>query len=275
MAKRSPRPSHAAASVPWHPSVDALEPMADAVEALIKAPVVDLPEDVRFGSTRPSSRLANELNLPGMGRGTRSASRREMVRRWLQTNGFDSDSRELEQRLTELLDRLRAWEDQARRQVESREPECQLRESRGEHVELVDRLGEETCAAFDEVIGLAANLADYMRQLSAMVRAKISRSLGASGKITVIGEADNPPSQLVWLATAMLLVQDHPEWSDRKIAGKVGRHPSQLSRSAAYQEAAKLARGSKADIKSGYLTRDPETGMSDIEAYDDDLDSLD
>ena len=72
-----------------------------------------------------------------------------------------------------------------------------------------------------------------------------------------------------WLAKAMLLVRDHPEWSDRTIAGKVSRHPSTLSRSREYQAAAAMARGSKDELRRGHITVDAETGQEDIEAYDD------
>ena len=44
-----------------------------------------------------------------------------------------------------------------------------------------------------------------------------------------------------WLATAMLLVRDHPEWSDAEIARRVSKAPSTLSRSPEYQAAAAMA----------------------------------
>jgi hypothetical protein len=72
-----------------------------------------------------------------------------------------------------------------------------------------------------------------------------------------------------WLAKALLLVRDHPKWSDRFIAQRVGVHPSTLSRSREYQMAAAMARGSKDDLRRGQVTVDPETGQQDIEAYDD------
>ncbi|REJ88386.1 MAG: hypothetical protein DWQ34_22645 [Planctomycetota bacterium] len=71
-----------------------------------------------------------------------------------------------------------------------------------------------------------------------------------------------------WLAEAMLLVRDHPDWSDASIAGKVGKHKSQLSRSPEYKAAAALARESKATIREGHITTDPDAKLSDVEAVD-------
>jgi len=70
------------------------------------------------------------------------------------------------------------------------------------------------------------------------------------------------------LATAMMLVQEHPEWSDRYIAEKAGykgRAPhTSLSRSKVYKAAAALARGKKEDLPHG--TKDRETGG--VEAWE-------
>ena len=73
-----------------------------------------------------------------------------------------------------------------------------------------------------------------------------------------------------WLAEAMLLVRDHPDWSDAEIASRVGKSPSTLSRSPEYQRAAGYARGSKSDRQKGHISIDPETGQQGIEAYSDD-----
>jgi len=72
-----------------------------------------------------------------------------------------------------------------------------------------------------------------------------------------------------WLAEAMLLVQEHPTWSDAAIADKVGKHPSTLSRNRPYQTAAAMARGRKQDLPAGHQMIDPDTGLRDIEAYSD------
>ena len=70
--------------------------------------------------------------------------------------------------------------------------------------------------------------------------------------------------QYKWLAEAMLLVNEHPEWSDAEIARKVGKDKSRLSRSKPYQMAADLARQPKKDMPTGY--KDPATG--DFEAWE-------
>lgn len=69
------------------------------------------------------------------------------------------------------------------------------------------------------------------------------------------------------LAKAMMLVQDHPEWSDREIAKQIGMASSTLSRSPTYQRAAKMARGTKDDRPRGYIVKNPETGRRDVEAW--------
>ncbi|REJ90647.1 MAG: hypothetical protein DWQ34_16950 [Planctomycetota bacterium] len=73
-----------------------------------------------------------------------------------------------------------------------------------------------------------------------------------------------------WLAEAMLLVRDHPDWSDASIAERVGRHKSQLSRSPEYQTAAALARDPQRDPPKGRITVDPRSGLTDVEAYSED-----
>lgn len=72
-----------------------------------------------------------------------------------------------------------------------------------------------------------------------------------------------------WLAEAMLLVRDHPDWSDRRIAECVGRNPGTLTRSKEYQAAAKMARGHRDQIVQGFIERDPDTGHTDVEAFSD------
>ena len=68
------------------------------------------------------------------------------------------------------------------------------------------------------------------------------------------------------LATAMMLVQEHPDWSDRYIAEQARyKSHSTLVRNKTYQAAATMARGKKEDLLHG--TKNRETG--DVEAWDD------
>ena len=48
--------------------------------------------------------------------------------------------------------------------------------------------------------------------------------------------------RIKWMAEAMLVVRDHPDWPDADIARKAGIDPSQLSRCQEYQRAAGIAR---------------------------------
>ena len=87
------------------------------------------------------------------------------------------------------------------------------------------------------------------------------------------GEATKPAGltsksqqRVKWLATAMLLVHDHPDWSDAEIARRVGKDKSTLSRSKEYQAAAAMARGVKDDRHRGHISVDPDSGLRDVEA---------
>ena len=73
--------------------------------------------------------------------------------------------------------------------------------------------------------------------------------------------------KIEWLAKAMLVVQERPEWSDSRIATYVGKNKSTLSRNRQYQMAAALARGDKDQLNRGHPEIDPTTGLKDIEAY--------
>jgi hypothetical protein len=100
-------------------------------------------------------------------------------------------------------------------------------------------------------------------------RQKMKAKLAADAQVP----APAPPatqktvaSQTEWLSKAMLLVRDHPDWSDAEIARSVGRSPGTLSRSKEYKMAAALARGSKADRPKGYREIYPDDGTADVEA---------
>ncbi len=76
--------------------------------------------------------------------------------------------------------------------------------------------------------------------------------------------------RLEWLAKAMLLVREHPEWTDARIAREVGVDPAQLTkkRCPEFQAAAALARDGTP--RRGHVTFDRDSRTSDVEAYDGD-----
>ncbi|MCK4342441.1 MAG: hypothetical protein KAY37_12040 [Phycisphaerae bacterium] len=129
------------------------------------------------------------------------------------------------------------------------------------------------CKAFDDVTDEAAGDTDYLRQLASMLRYKIEKvhasQAGDSSHRNVPGQSiTKRQGRIQWLAEAMLLVQDHPDWSDAEIARHVGKDRSTLSRSKEYRASAAMARGKKADLPSGHIKNDPDTGLTDVEAYD-------
>lgn len=73
--------------------------------------------------------------------------------------------------------------------------------------------------------------------------------------------------QLKWLAEAMLLVKEHPDWPDAEIARRVNKSPSALSRNDMYQAAAKMARDGEPDLLRGHVTQSEDGELSDVEAY--------
>jgi len=84
-----------------------------------------------------------------------------------------------------------------------------------------------------------------------------------------------PAPSKVWLAHAMLLVRDHPDWSNARIAGEVHKHPSTLSRCPEYRAAARLARNNHPGPRRGHLDIDEETGQRGVQAYSNDPEDRD
>ncbi|MCH2119213.1 MAG: hypothetical protein MK161_16100 [Pirellulales bacterium] len=83
------------------------------------------------------------------------------------------------------------------------------------------------------------------------------------------GPTSRSEERAEWLAKAMLLVRDHPDWSDAEIARRVGKDKSTLSRSKEYRAAAAMARGVKDDRHRGHISVNPSSGLRDVEAYSD------
>lgn len=79
---------------------------------------------------------------------------------------------------------------------------------------------------------------------------------------------------LPWETEAIVLVQAHPDWKDKRIAKAVGRAPSALSRSDLYRRAAAMARapGEKQMIAGG-LTGPVSKQSAESEAIDQGIDA--
>lgn len=78
--------------------------------------------------------------------------------------------------------------------------------------------------------------------------------------------------RLIWLAKALLLVREYPDWSNARIAQEIGVDPAQLTmkRCPEFHAAAAMARDGQP--KRGHVTFDRQSQTSDVEAYDDDGD---
>jgi LmbE family N-acetylglucosaminyl deacetylase len=108
-----------------------------------------------------------------------------------------------------------------------------------------------------------ARIVDHLTLMSAEWE-KQSRQKSLSQKAVVLVTKKDRTSE--WLAQALLLVQDHPDWSITAIAQKVGKHTSTLTRSKVFKAALELARRSKNDLPAGFLVVNPDTGQRDVEA---------
>jgi len=154
---------------PWHPGRDGLLPIAQALEQFVKFEVGQLPTAVQYESTSPSHLPGLALSGPGRG----PVGRVEITRRWLQANGYAADAAELASRVAEILARLRAWEATARRQVAWRAADLADPTS----AEPIALLGEDARDEYEAVCDAATYTADYVRQLAAMVSAKLAAKL--------------------------------------------------------------------------------------------------
>lgn len=98
--------------------------------------------------------------------------------------------------------------------------------------------------------------------------------VGISGTAERCGQnsklASRKERRMEWLAKAMLLVREHPEWPNAKIAQNVGVDPAQLTkkRCPEFHAAAALARDGTP--RRGHVTFDRDSRTSDVEAYDED-----
>ena len=176
----------------------------------------------------------------------------------------------------ELPDNLRAFEVEIL--DEYTETEKQIREA-GDYLQRVSALVRAKMQK--------ADVGDIQRQIAEGFQAAQAGLAGRDTTDTVIesgnaaqGDNEAKPTgaastskgekRTLWLAQAMLLVRDHPEWPDAEIARQVGKDKSTLSRSKEYQAAAAMARGVKDDRRRGHISVDSDSGFRDVEAYSDD-----
>lgn len=111
----------------------------------------------------------------------------------------------------------------------------------------------------------------YLPEIGPLLKLSRDRESGPSSQESSTERRSTRRSpRLEWLAKAMLIVKEHPDWSDRRIADAAGIGPSTLSRSPEYQASAQLARQPKKLPPKGHVDIDPETRKRrGIEAYDD------
>lgn len=76
-----------------------------------------------------------------------------------------------------------------------------------------------------------------------------------------------------WVAEALLLRKEHPEWPDAEIARQVGVHAGTLSRNKTYRAARAMVHSGKGNPRRGYVIRNDDTKHSDIVPTTDDQDS--
>jgi hypothetical protein len=113
----------------------------------------------------------------------------------------------------------------------------------------------------------AITMPELFRRLTATKRLEDARhTLPPQAATAEVDGIEEKADKLIWLAKAMLLVQDHPDWKDAKIARLVGKDKSTLSRSEEYQRVASLARGDTHSIPKGRVTIDPDSKTHDVEA---------
>lgn len=207
--------------------IDALD--CAAASAADDAPLLDLPLD--SATVESTARYLNNRGLTAdairLVRDVQSLQA-DVVHQWA-ANQRDEDP----ESLSRLFGDFSRWADP------QREPDLRLRFS-----------------------GRARLLADSLRGVLA--------SLGAT-EPSHQPDRDGKPSEDErgggWLARALLLRQQHPDWPDRKVAEEVGKHPSTLSRHPIYRAATALARGSKDHVPRGYAQFDRDTKSFGVEAY--------
>lgn len=100
----------------------------------------------------------------------------------------------------------------------------------------------------------------------AALKVHLQRAAILLGKRGAVGFTTPKERRAKWVANAMMLVRDHPDWSNADVAKHktVDVDPSRLSRCDDYQRAAMLARQRR--LPKGGISIDPDTGERTLEA---------
>ena len=147
----------------------------------------------------------------------------------------------------------------------------------------LDRAGLVTCTDIDErpgdsfvrmglpppLGGLSFRCVVQMTDEGQRVAAQLGAAESSTKPVTPDGGGTSTKqTRTKWLAEAMFLVREHPDWADSKIAKEVGIHRSQLTarRCPEYQAAAKMARGDKNDLPRGNIVSAEPGKPTDVEA---------
>ena len=133
-------------------------------------------------------------------------------------------------------------------------------DAESEHIDRLQDLGQQL-ALGQEVL---AEQLQAACAISETLEAAVNATRDRSDSKNVTGRQAR---RMEWTLKAMLLVDQHPDWPDCRIAGEVGVHPATLSRRTEYKAFAKAARGGTGIVRKGY--RDAETG--DVVAIDDEF----
>ena len=146
---------------PWHPCDDCIDKLASALEDFA-GPSSSLPkhDDLDYLSTKPSTRLLNAY----------ADAEYERGRRWIEFCLSPANAQAFVEQVQTPLRELREWE----RRVASTAPPDRETDDLGEANTGYRR---EVLEAFLGVQDKAAYSADYLRQLAAMIRAKLTKAV--------------------------------------------------------------------------------------------------
>ena len=104
-------------------------------------------------------------------------------------------------------------------------------------------------------------------------KAQLGDEQPKEGHRAEVAEADRPATKAerrsAWIGRALMLRKGNPEMTKAEIARTVEVHPGQLSPTR-FPELAALEKMLRGDTTSGHLTKDSESGFSDVEAADTD-----